>query len=89
MKNKFPKDVRSALRNGWIEVKIPRTNLYKYFDNGLYFGDSRHFNELTDWCNQTFENDQWLATLIRSSGFKKFAFKNQKDATMFILKWYE
>ncbi len=87
LKKNIPKSVRSALRQGWTKVEVPRTNLFEYNIDGEYFGNYRHFKIIVDWCLNTYENDTWRARIWPQSGVKKFAFKNQKDATMFILKW--
>lgn len=89
--------IRTLLRSGWTEVKIPRKNLYKYNESNPNepFGDRLFMEEIITWCKDRYDLKNYtyampptglLAREYRDC-YKRFVFKNKKDATMFILKW--
>lgn len=83
--------IRTLIKQGWHLAEVPRTNLYKIFDSNEW-GDDRHFREICEWCNQTFESDAWYGSPVAHSGtpkpgIKRFVFKYERDRTMFLLKW--
>lgn len=81
---------RTLIRQGWHVAEIPRANLYKFGNEE--WGNNRHYNEIQKWCRNTFSDGTWSSRLFVHSGtdkvgVKQFVFKNQRDLTMFILKW--
>jgi hypothetical protein len=83
MKRRF----RFYARKGWEVVEVSRANLYKWSEDDVDFGDTRHYKEIRTWCNDRFPKDSWEGTITHYNGVKKFAFKNPKYATMFRLQW--
>ena len=90
MKRRF----RHFLRNGWHIAEIPRTNLYKWDQLPYYEFDRNrlHYLEICQWCEQTFKPGTWESSCHSNNGtskpgVKRFAFQQEKDKTMFILKW--
>lgn len=57
---------------GWTYVKFPIELVYIVDTSGLH---------LITWMNNTLRGDDWVYM------DKTFFFKNEKDATMFSLKW--
>lgn len=72
------KRLRTLIRSeGWQLVETHRVEFSTY-------------REMRTWCNKTFAKDTWegkSTSDIFSIGPKKFVFKRQSDATMFMLKW--
>ncbi len=88
MKRRF----RYFTRSGWYVAEVPRTNLYMFGDED--WGNIRHYKEIREWCEQTFNPGTWESTLHGDSatikpGVKRFAFQHETDRTMFLLKWHE
>lgn len=89
--------IRTLLRSGWTEVKVPRKNMYKYDPSNPYapFGDQLYMKEIISWCNERYNPEEYSYAPPPSGTYtrqyedcaKRFVFKNKKDATMFILKW--
>lgn len=83
--------IRTLIRQGWHLSEVPRTNLYKVFTNDDW-GDARHFKEICEWCNKTFSKESWYGSTVGRSGtpkpgIKRFIFKNERDRTLFVLRW--
>jgi hypothetical protein len=95
MKKRF----RKLVREGWHVVKLNRQNLWNYKqDSSIYddWGDEHHYRHIRSWCNNAFPKSEWEGRLLQNNQWsdsngsvitKEFAFKNEKDKTMFILKW--
>lgn len=89
--------IRTLLRSGWTEVKVPRKNLYKYdpYDPTSVFGDDLYMKEIVSWCQTRYKDDEYSFSPAPYSPysekykdcFKRFVFKNEKDATLFLLRW--
>ena len=89
--------IRTLIRSGWTEVKVPRKNLYKYNESNPYapFGDRLFMDEIVSWCKDRYDPESYTYAPPPSGQWsrqyedccKRFIFKNKKDATMFILKW--
>lgn len=89
--------IRTLLRSGWTEVKVPRKNLYKYDPQNPnpFFGENLYMKEIVDWCKDLYKEDEYTFApppYSPYSGkyegcFKRFVFKNEKDATLFLLRW--
>lgn len=48
------------------------------------------YREMRSWCNTTFAQNTWegkSTSDIFTMGPKKFVFKNERDKTMFLLRW--
>lgn len=96
MKRRF----RKVVKEGWHVVRLSRANLWnwsqKHQPDTNIWGDDVHYRHIREWCNKTYSKDSWEGRLLQnnwwrdSSGSvitKEFAFKNEKDKTMFMLKW--
>lgn len=88
MKKRF----RYFVRKGWKVVEVPRKNLYDYENDPVNFGNTKHYLEIRKWCDNMFPKDTWEGTLhsdntMSHPGVKRFAFREHKYASMFILKW--
>lgn len=84
MKKRF----RYYFRQGWHSVKVPRANVWNHENAGQEpFGNEAHFRMLSDWCEHKFPKDSWAARYSGPDGAKEFAFKEQKYANWFTLKW--
>ena len=93
--------IRTLLRSGWIEVAVPRKNLYKYdpakAQKWNEFGDVLYMKDIIEWCQERFEPSsytyssppigQWSHQY--ENCFKRFVFRNEADAMVFSLKWSE
>ena len=97
MKKRF----RKVVKEGWQVVQMDRANLWRWTKQNdktqdSDWGDAAHYRHIRDWCARTYAKDTWEGRMINnnwwkdtSSGVvtKEFAFKNEQDATMFILTW--
>lgn len=84
MKRRF----RYYFRQGWHSVVVPRANLWNWENaNNTLFGDQAYYNALMEWCDKTFPKDSWASRLRNPEGEKEFAFKEEKHANWFKLKW--
>lgn len=95
MKKRF----RKLVREGWHVVQLNRANLWNYKQNSTIaddWGDEHHYRHIRSWCAATFPKGGWEGRLLSNNWFrdsndsvvtKEFAFKNEKDKTMFMLKW--
>ena len=89
--------IRTLLRSGWTEVKVPRKNLYKYDPARpeTIFGDRVYMDEIIQWCQERYDpaNYTYAPPPAGQRGLKyedcckRFIFKNEKDATLFLLRW--
>lgn len=93
--------IRTLLRSGWIEVAVPRKNLYKYDpakeQKWNEFGDGLYMKDIIEWCQERFDPanytyspppyGQWSHQY--ENCFKRFVFRNEADAMVFSLKWAE
>lgn len=86
------------VKEGWHVVKLDRANLWnwKVSNNWDEVGDSAHYREIRSWCVCTFAKDSWEGRMLNTAWYrdtsgsaitKEFAFKNERDKTLFILKW--
>lgn len=87
-------DIDQLHNQGWTIVEVLRQNLYNYqYNHGWNFvyeiewGDEAHFNEICLWCEKTFPNNEWSGIQLEDQKIKKFAFKQEKWATLFKIKW--
>lgn len=85
------RNINSFVRQGWHLAEIPRKNLYDFF-NSDDWGNRKHYEEICSWCKQTFLPGSWRSSLAAPSGtskpgVKRFVFKNEKDKTLFLLRW--
>jgi hypothetical protein len=95
MKKRF----RKLVREGWHVVQLNRKNLWNYKQDSTIsddWGDEHHYRHIRSWCASTFPKGGWEGRLLPNNWFKdssgsvvtkEFAFKNEKDKTMFVLKW--
>jgi hypothetical protein len=84
MKRRF----RYYFRRGWHTVKVDRANVWNYEQvNSDSFGNDAHYNALFAWCKNTFPDDSWVSRISGPTGSKEFAFREQKHANWFSLKW--
>jgi hypothetical protein len=71
--------VRPYIRDGWTQVDLEYSDQLRQIYN---------FDDVTRWCKG---NDlEMKVTIVRernSAPVWRFAFKNESDATMFMLKW--
>lgn len=84
MKKRF----RYYFRQGWHVVKVDRANVWNH-DNADKepWGNTAHFDLVNAWCANTFAKDAWVSRISGPDGSKEFAFKEQKHANWFTLKW--
>lgn len=69
--------VRSKIRNGWTPVKVLNR-------------DNLNHSELYNWAREYFNSGEFGATLLTKNDRSReslFAFKNEQDASHFIMKW--
>lgn len=95
MKKRF----RKMVREGWTVIQLDRANLWNWSkdkDIDLAWGDGAHYRQIRTWCNSTFAKDEWEGRMLQNTWWKdtsntvvtkEFAFKNEQDATVFVLKW--
>ena len=84
MKRRF----RYYFRQGWHSVVVPRANIWHWDDPNIdHFGNEAHYKALLAWCDKSFPKDSWAGRLRNVEGEKEFAFKEQKHANWFKLKW--
>lgn len=94
MKKRF----RKVVKEGWHVVRMNRANLWNWENapEDKYMGDSAHYRHIREWCNKSFDKNSWEGRLLLNSWWKdtsgqtitkEFAFKNEKDKTLFILRW--
>lgn len=95
--------IRTLIREGWIEVQVPRKNLYKYNHNlgALHqhhkWGDTAYMQDLIDWCQERFDASDYTYAMPPitpyrqqyNNCFKRFVFRKPEDAMIFQLKWAE
>ena len=86
MKKRF----RHLIRSGWHLAEVPRSNLWQWqeaqLDKNLEWGSNAHYRCIRTWCNNTFVKDTWEGRVLRTET-KEFIFQNEKDKTLFLLKW--
>ena len=86
MKRKFEK----YEKDGWHVVELPRANLWNWNSGNDQWGNKARYEAVRTWCNDQFPKDSWEGTLHPSgvnTGISRFVFKEEKYATMFLLKW--
>lgn len=88
MKKRF----RKLVREGWHVAKLDRANLWNWqqANNNEDMGDAAHYRHIRAWCNKTYAKDSWEGRLLHSYSngpTKEFIFKNERDKTLFVLKW--
>jgi hypothetical protein len=84
MKKRF----RFYFRQGWHTVKVDRANVWNNENAGKEdWGDQAQFNMINAWCAKSFPEDTWVSRVSGPDGGKEFAFKEQKHANWFRLKW--
>ena len=97
MKKRF----RKVVREGWHVVPLNRANLWNWSEQNNKiqdpeWGDAAHYRLIRSWCADTYAKDTWEGRLLNNNWWKdsggnivtkEFAFENEQDATMFILKW--
>lgn len=82
------KRFRYYFRQGWHSVIVPRANIWNWEkDSEDGFGNEAHFKALNKWCERSFGKDVWASRFRNSEGEKEFAFKEEKHANWFKLKW--
>lgn len=96
--------IRTLLRQGWIEVLVPRKNLYDWdpANPDKPFGDDLYMQELISWCQERYDPEDYTYSMPPDGGhwgnhrrydydncFKRFVFRKASDAMMFKLKWSE
>lgn len=83
------KKFRSYARNNWKVVSVPRANLYKW-ESSDKPGDLLHYRDMVVWCYTHFPKNEWISRFYKDQSgnpVKKFAFKEDMYATLFMLKW--
>lgn len=84
MKRRF----RYYFRQGWHSVIVPRANVWNWEKEGHEgFGNEGHFQAMNQWCEKSFDKEVWASRLRNMEGEKEFAFKEEKHANWFKLKW--
>lgn len=94
MKRRF----RKVVKDGWHVVRVTRANLWNWAREQDYsdLGDSAHYRHIRSWCNSSLPKDSWEGRFISNNFWrdtsgevvtKEFAFKNERDKTLFMLKW--
>lgn len=93
------KRFKKVVTQDWHVVPINRANLWKWsqtLDPYEEIGDTIHYLEIRQWCAKTFPKKSWEGRLLSAPWWKdtsdcvitkEFAFKNEKDKTLFVLKW--
>ena len=92
------KRFRKLVREGWHVVQLDRKNLWRFKEDaqmGEDWGDGAHYRFIRTWCAKTFAKESWEGRLLHGTVWKEggqvitkeFIFKNEKDKTMFMLKW--
>lgn len=94
MKKRF----RHLVRSGWYKAGVPRSAFYRWSEasEDTNVDESSYYRHIRTWCNETFVKDSWEARKSNSpfwrdtSGsviIQEFIFKNEKDKTLFLLKF--
>lgn len=95
--------IRTLIRQGWVEVTVPRKDLYKYdltlspLDQDSEWGDDAYLKDLITWCRERFDASDYTYAMPPSTPyrqqynncFKRFVFRKPEDAMIFQLKWAE
>jgi hypothetical protein len=71
--------VRPYVRDGWTQVDLEYSDrlVHKY-----------NFDDVTGWCKgKDLEMKVTIVRIHSSEPVWRFVFKNESDATMFMLKW--
>ena len=89
---------RKLARLGWHKVRVPRSAATQWAGD-MYLDvsdDGAHYRHLREWCNKTFAKDSWEGRRLQNNWWRdtsseviieEFVFKNEKDKTLFLLKW--
>jgi hypothetical protein len=83
MKRRF----RYYFRQGWHVVKVDYSNVWNHENSNEPFGNEAHYHALIVWCRKNFPDGDWASRIRGPDGSKEFAFKEQKHANWFSLKW--
>lgn len=92
--------IRTLIRQGWVEVNVPRKNLYEYdpLNPDKAWGDNVYMKEIIAWCQERYQPEDYIYSMPTNSYenrynyqpcFKRFVFRRESDAVMFKLKWSE
>lgn len=86
---KMSKDIMSAM--GWCKFQLSEGTVYgaKYLT--VHPTNSWQWNEMMDWMVNTFGpsavDGVWTPNMRWYANNETFWFRNEKDRTMFILRW--
>lgn len=97
MKRRF----RKLVREGWHVAQVNRANLWNWTQQNFNvssddWGDDVHYRYIREWCNKTYTKGSWEGRRVQNSWWKdssgsivtkEFAFRNEKDKTLFLLRW--
>jgi hypothetical protein len=85
---KTKKRFRYYFRQGWHIVNVDRANVWNHENaSSDDWGNLAQFNFINAWCKKTFPDDAWVSRVSGPNGNKEYAFKEQKHANWFRLKW--
>lgn len=85
------KRMRYYLRRGWVCIELPtdEINVFHFLKDPNY-DLSQTYHNMVSWCKRMFKESDWHSGLGGGSGnpnVNRFVFRNQRDATLFALKW--
>lgn len=95
------KRFRNLVRSGWFKAGVPRTSFYRWCsskdsEESEYSDETAYYRYIRTWCHDTFAKDTWEARKSNSPFWKdtsgsviihEFIFRNEKDKTLFLLKF--
>ena len=68
--------MRYYIKRGWIVIELQGSPFY-----------TNKYQSARAWCASMFESNTWVARLSGGTVDSKFAFKHERDATLFSMKW--
>ena len=76
---------------GWHKLELSEGRVYGARYLTVHPGNGWHWNEMMDWMVTTFgptaHDVVWTPNMRWYANNAKFWFRNEKDLTMFILRW--
>jgi len=76
---------------GWHELELSEGRVYGARYLTVHPSNGSHWNDMMEWCINNFGPSAvdgiWTPGMRWYANNSKFWFRNQKDLTMFILRW--
>lgn len=95
--------IRTLLKEGWIEVRILRKNLYGWNGSKMTRGQFKNIGnkvfveEIIAWCQERFDPADYTYAMAPTEFYQdqhhdtsnRFVFRQAHDAIIFQLRWAE